>query len=53
MENSKEIFSIALGLVSPWTVESISFEETEAGKALYIFNKRKKIILITDLKKLS
>ncbi|MGB5988698.1 MAG: hypothetical protein WBG43_03035 [Marinifilaceae bacterium] len=37
MENSKEMFSIALGLVSPWTVESISFEETEAGKALHIY----------------
>ncbi|MGB5988761.1 MAG: ISL3 family transposase [Marinifilaceae bacterium] len=37
MENSKEIFSIALGLVSPWAVESISFEETETGKELHIY----------------
>lgn len=28
---------MALGLVSPRTVESISFEETEAGKALHIY----------------
>lgn len=32
-----ELFKIALGITSPWTVESIEFNETESGKILEIF----------------
>ena len=28
MENSKELFNIALGLCSPWVVESITFNDS-------------------------
>jgi len=36
MENSKEIFDIALGLQEPWFVNSIDFKDEEQGKVLYI-----------------
>jgi transposase len=37
MDNSKEIFSLALGLREPWSVEKINFEEVERGKELHIY----------------
>ena len=36
MNNSKEIFNLALGLTSPWHVSSIRFEVTTDGKDLHI-----------------
>jgi len=37
MENSKELFDLALGLSSPWKVQSVKFEEDKAcGKELHI-----------------
>ncbi len=37
MENSKEIFTLALNLVSPWFVERIDFIDSSKGKELHIF----------------
>jgi transposase len=36
MDNSKEIFSLALGLNEPWSVGKIGFEEVPSGKELHI-----------------
>jgi transposase len=36
MENSKEIFGLALGLVSPWFVTSVRFETENNSKELHI-----------------
>jgi len=36
MENSKEIFTIALGLNLPWQVSSVSFKENNKTKELHI-----------------
>jgi len=36
MENSKEIFSIALGVTSPWYVASVRFETVNVCKELHI-----------------
>lgn len=37
MDNSNEIFSLALGLSRPWFVEKIKFENTTEGKELHIY----------------
>lgn len=48
MENSKELFDLALGLSSPWEVQSVKFEENKEGtKELHItlsFRKGSKFI---------
>ncbi len=31
MENSRELFDLALGLSSPWEVQSVKFEEDQEG----------------------
>lgn len=36
MDNSKEIFNIALGLESPWYVSSVEFKNTSGTKELHI-----------------
>ncbi len=36
MGNSKEIFSLALGLQSPWKVSAVKLEDIEKGKELHI-----------------
>ena len=36
MNNSKEIFSMALGLSSPWSVQTVEFQEIEGQKELHI-----------------
>ena len=33
---SEDIFAMGLGLLSPWEVKSVSFEETQDGKELHI-----------------
>ena len=33
---SEDIFAMGLGLLSPWEVKSVSFEETHDGKELHI-----------------
>ena len=37
MDNSVEIFSLALGIESPWLVDKISLEETSLGKELHVY----------------
>ena len=37
MGNSKEIFSLALGLQSPWKVSAVKLEDIEKGKELHIY----------------
>jgi len=34
--NSEQIFSMALGLQSPWVVEKTEFRESDTGKSLHI-----------------
>jgi len=36
MKNSKEIFSLALGLSSPWSIQTVEFQEKEGRKELHI-----------------
>lgn len=36
MENSKEIFTLALGLSAPWEVSSVDFKEEAGSQALHI-----------------
>lgn len=36
MNNSKEIFSLALGLSSPWEVQAVEFQKTDHQKELHI-----------------
>ena len=48
MENSKKLFDLALGLSTPWEVQSVKFEENKEGtKELHItlsFRKGSKFI---------
>lgn len=37
MDNSIEIFSLALGIESPWFIEKITLEETSLGKELHVY----------------
>ena len=42
MENSAEIFSLALGLIKPWFVEKVNFEGDSINKELHIYLKFKR-----------
>ena len=37
MDNSKEIFTLALGLTEPWEVSKIEFNQTAIGKELHLY----------------